>query len=383
MPSSVESVPYSNGGLLLYFLRLGTTGFGGPVALASRMHEDLVVHLNWISEEEYREGLTLAQLAPGPLAAQLAIYLGWVRGRTKLASLVAFAFILPSFLIVLAIGEIYIRMNGLPVMQSIFYGVGASVIAIIAMSAWKLSAKTLKRDFTLWGIASISTVFTLATGTEALWIFLAGGILYMLIKRQYSKKYSLKAFIPTTLITGIHGPADSSMLKDLFIYFAKAGTLVFGSGLAIVPFLHGGVVDRFHWLSEREFIDAVAVAMITPGPVVITVAFIGYLLAGFSGAVASALGVFLPCYLLVVVPAPYFKKITEKAGVRHFIDGVTAAAVGAIIGAVGVLGTRAIYDLWTTLIAAISLLLLIRTKKVPEPILLILAGILGVFLHTR
>ena len=164
-------------------------------------------------------------------------------------------------------------------------------------------------------------------------------------------------------------------------YFAEAGAFVFGSGLAIVPFLHGGVVDDFHWLSERQFLDAVAVAMITPGPVVITVAFIGFLVAGLSGALVSAIGVFLPPYLIVIFLAPHFRRWSTNAKVKTFVAGVTAAAAGAIAGAAYVLGKRAILDLPTAIICLIVLLLLVTTRKIPEPLLILGAGAAGLVLR--
>ena len=166
----------------------------------------------------------------------------------------------------------------------------------------------------------------------------------------------------------------------IFWYFAEAGAFVFGSGLAIVPFLHGGVVNRFGWLNERQFLDAVAVAMITPGPVVITVAFIGYLVAGPIGAVVAAVGVFLPCYLFVIIPAPYFRRIAANRQITAFVNGVTAAATGAIAGAAFVLGRRAIIDATTAVIAVTTLAILLRVRKVPEPLLILAAGAVGLAL---
>ncbi|MFL5457926.1 MAG: chromate efflux transporter, partial [Myxococcales bacterium] len=281
---------------LLYFLRLGTFGFGGPIALAGYMQRDLVERRRWISKQDYVEGLALAQLAPGPLAAQLAIYLGWVRARVLGATLVSLAFIAPSFVMVIAISALYVSYGGLSWMQGMFYGIGAAVIAIIARSAAKLVKLTLERDRLLWLIFLVSAIVTGWTEKEILWIFLAGGLAAMLVRtppgwlRLGGGTAMLVA--PTWLLSGLDGPASVPVLWKIFWFFAGAGAVVFGSGLAIVPFLHGGVVGDFHWLDERQFLDAVAVAMITPGPVVITVGFIGYLVAGFTGAVLAAIGVF-------------------------------------------------------------------------------------------
>jgi chromate transporter len=364
--------------LLGYFLRLGTVGFGGPIALCGYMQRDLVERRGWISPEDYKQGLALAQLAPGPLAAQLAIYLGWVRARVLGATLVAFAFVLPSFVMVLALSALYVRYGGLAWMQGAFYGIGAAVIAIIGRSAWKLVNMTLARDRLLWAIFLGAGLVTAWTESEVVWVFVAGGLVGLVFRGvSVARRAPAAALLPVWLFAGVHGPAAGDTLWRIWWFFAEAGAFVFGSGLAIVPFLYGGVVDRFHWLTERQFLDAVAVAMITPGPVVITTAFIGYLVAGPLGASVAALGVFLPCFLFVILPAPYFRRFAGNDAVRGFVDGVTAAATGAIAGAAIVLGRRAIVDVPTTLIALGTLAALVYAKRIPEPVVIVAAGAIG------
>ncbi|HWZ91397.1 MAG TPA: chromate efflux transporter, partial [Polyangiaceae bacterium] len=322
-----------------YFLRLGSLGFGGPIALAGHMQRELVDARRWIDQRDYDEGLALAQLSPGPLAAQLAIYLGWVRARLLGAALVSVAFVGPSFLMVLALAAVYLAYGGLTWMQGAFYGVGAAVIAIIARSTVNLLQKTLKRDQLLWAIALGNAAVTAVTASEVVWLVVAGGFVVLLIRaRPASARLSSFAPLPTVLVSGLHGSASAAAMLKILGYFLTAGLVVFGSGLAIVPFLHGGVVTTNHWLSERQFLDAVAVAMITPGPVVITVAFIGYLVGGPVGATLAAVGVFLPSFLIVVLAAPHYRKVAGKGRVKAFVSGVTAGAVGAIAGAVIVLG---------------------------------------------
>ena len=370
---------------VLYFLRLGALGFGGPIALAGYMQRDLVEERRWLSKQDYVEGLALAQLAPGPLAAQLAIYLGWVRGGVPGATWVGLAFVLPSFVMVLVLSVLYVRFGGLPWMRGAFYGIGAAVIAIMARSVVKLVKMTLARDRLLWVLFAASTLVTAWTESEIIWLFLASGVLAMWAKAppRGVRAGSALAMLPLPLwsIAGIAGPASASTLWTLGWYFAAAGAFVFGSGLAIVPFLHGGVVNEFHWLSEQQFLDAVAVAMITPGPVVIAVAFIGYLVAGTAGSVVAALGTFVPCYLFTVVPAPYFRRFSKNQSLKAFVDGVTAAATGSIAGAAFVLGRRAIIDVPTALIAFVALALLTKFKKVQEPMLIVGAGVLGCLLR--
>jgi chromate transporter len=367
----------SLGQLLLYFLRLGATGFGGPIALVGHMQKDLVEERRWISREDYLEGLALAQLMPGPLAAQLAIYLGWVKARVAGATLVAVAFVLPSWLMVLGLSWLYVRFGGLAWMQGAFYGIGAAVIAIIARSAVKLVTMTVHRDKLLWGVFAVLMAVTAFTATEIAWLFLAAGALVLLV-RAPPRLGAHAAAVPPWLLTGLSGVADLDAVWRIFLYFAEAGAFVFGSGLAIVPFLHGGVVERFHWLTERQFVDAVAVAMITPGPVVITVAFIGFLVAGVAGAWAAAMGVFLPCWLLVVFPAPYFQRFAQNRQIKAFVAGVTSATTGALAGAAIVLGRRAIVDWPTVAIALATLSMLTWVKRVPEPLVILAAGVAGV-----
>jgi chromate transporter len=361
-----------------YFLWLGTVGFGGPIALAGHMQQDLVDERGWISKEDYLEGLALAQLAPGPLAAQLAIYLGYIRAGVLGATAVGVAFILPSFLMVLGLSAAYVRFGGLPWMQGIFYGIGAAVIGIIARSAFKLTKLTLGKDKLLWGIFAVLAVSTAWTSREIIWLFLLGGVVTLIVK-AFPARAQARTSVSLAFSVGTVG-ASSSTLSQIFLYFAKAGMFVFGSGLAVVPFLYGGVVQGHHWLTDHQFVDAVAVAMITPGPVVITVAFIGYIVAGVSGAAAAALGIFLPVYLVVVLLAPSYKRWAKNPQLNAFVRGVTAAATGAIAGAVVVLARRSVYDLPTILICLLSLAVLFRWK-VPEPIVIAGAAIAGLVLR--
>jgi chromate transporter len=373
---------YSLWDLVRYMTKLGTIGFGGPVALVGYMHRDLVEARKWISEGDYKEGLALSQLMPGPLAAQLAIYLGYVHYGITGATLVGVAFVLPSFVMVVALGAAYLEYGGLQWMQAVFYGVGAAVIGIIAMSAYKLTAKNIGKDKLLWAIYIVAASVTILTESEMVWVFLVSGILVWLVKappRHLPKggpaAMALAAQLPTA--APVASVVDWPLLGQIALFFGEAGAFVFGSGLAIVPFLYGGVVNGHHWLNERQFVDAVAVAMITPGPVVITVGFIGYLIAGFSGAVAASAATFLPCYLFTIIPAPYFRKHGKKPAIVAFVDGATAAAIGTIAGAVFVLGKRSITDVPTLALMLFTILLLWRVKKLTEPVIVAAAAVVG------
>lgn len=374
---------YSLKELIFYFLKLGTWGFGGPVALVGYMHRDLVENKKWISDSDYKEGLALSQLAPGPLAAQLSIYLGYVHYGVLGATLVGLAFVLPSFLMVLGIGWAYTAYEGLPLMQAIFYGVGAAVIGIITIGSYKLTTKSIGKDLLLWGIFAVLAVLTFIWEEENMWLMLAAGVLVWLVKSPPKWDKTASSILLWPLFLQVSTPmGTSSKLGQIAWFFTKAGAFVFGSGLAIVPFLYGGVVKEYGWLSEQQFVDAVAVAMITPGPVVITVGFIGYLTAGFWGAVVAALATFIPCYVFTVLPAPYFKKYGKHPAIKAFVDGVTAAAIGAIAGAVLVLAKRNLTDLPTVLIAITTAGVLFRFKKIQEPWVILAASLLGIVLRT-
>ena len=269
-----------------------------------------------------------------------------------------------------------------------FYGVGAAVIGIIAISAYKLTTKSIGKDKLLWAIYLVSAAVTIITKSELVTLFLASGVLVWLVKAPPKRwfgggstpgMFAVAAQLPGA--TPVVATVDWSVLSQIAIFFAEAGAFVFGSGLAIVPFLYGGVVNEHHWLNDRQFVDAVAVAMITPGPVVITVGFIGYLVAGFPGAVVAALATFLPCYLFTIIPAPYFKKYGKLPGIVAFVDGVTAAAIGTITGAVVVLGQRSVTDIPTALLALGTVGLLWKMKKLPEPVIVAAAAVIGLLIY--
>lgn len=377
--------------LVRYFLYLGTFGFGGPVALVGFMHRDLVEEQRWITEDTYKLSLALAQIMPGPLAAQVAIAIGFFEGGVLAATLAGLAFVLPSFLMVVAISLAYVAYGGLWWMQALFYAIGATVIAIIAIAAYKLARSTNKRDPLLWGIFVVLTAVTVWSQAELAEFFILAGLVVLLFHAWPGWKRGLLMALGGVTLglivwlmeawLGQAGTADDStnVLVQILLFFTKAGAFVFGSGLAIIPFLQQGVVQQFGWLDEHQFLDAVAVAMITPGPVVITVAFIGFLVAGFAGAVMASIGIFLPVYLFTIVPAPWFKRHRNNLQLKAFVDGATAAATGAITGAVIVLGARAIIDLPTAAIGAISLAVLWRFK-VPEPVMVTISGLVGLIL---
>ena len=378
--------------LVRYFLYLGAFGFGGPVALVGFMHRDLVEKRACISEDTYKLSLALAQIMPGPLAAQVAIAIGYFEAGVAGATVAGLAFVLPSFLMVVGISLVYVAYGGLWWMQALFYAIGATVIAIIAIAAYKLARSTNKRDPLLWAIFIALTAVTLWAQAELAEFFILAGVVVLLVRAWPGLKPAIlmgqSGVVAGLIIWALEAwlrqtgtAADSgNVLVQILLFFTKAGAFVFGSGLAIIPFLQQGVVQQFGWLNDHQFLDAVAVAMITPGPVVITVAFIGFLVAGFGGAIMASIGIFLPVYIFTIVPAPWFKRHRDNLQLKSFVDGATAAATGAITGAVLVLTTRAIVDLPTAAIALVSLAILSR-YKIPEPIIVSIAGLVGLIVY--
>jgi chromate transporter len=369
--------------LIRYFLGLGAWGFGGPIATVGYMQRDLVERHGWLDRQDFLNGVALGQTMPGPLAAQVVMWVGFLDGGPAGALATSIAFILPSFALVLTVAFFYVRYEGLHVVQSLFYGIAPAVMAIIAIASVKLAQLTDRRDLRLWGITIVIFLVTALTGAEIALLFIAAGLLMILLdappaflRRRGSG--SAAAFgVPFSVLTGT---AVGGTLISLGLFFLKAGAFIFGSGLAIVPFLREGVVVQHHWLTKPEFLDAVAMGLITPGPVVITAAFIGYLVGGLAGAGVATVAIFTPIYLGVVVPGTWFVKHQEHPKVRAFVKGATAAAAGAIAGATVVLTRSAVTDRPTVAILALSLAFAWRFKN-KEPWLVLLAGITGLLLR--
>ena len=366
-----------------YFLRLGAFGFGGPIALAGYMQRDLVERRGWITQAEYLEGLAVAQTMPGPLAAQLAMWLGYVRRGFWGAVAAAIPFILPPFIIVSIVAALYVAFAGSSMIQALFYGIGPTVIALILRGAWKLLRVTVKSDRRLWAIFAVVATATLVVRSEVAILFVLCGLVGVLLYAPpgWLRSRAAPAFLPLGLANVIAATqsADLNTLVTLGLFFFKAGAFTFGSGLAIVPFLQQGVVHDFGWLTEREFLDAVAMGMITPGPVVITAVFVGYLVAGLAGATIAAIGVFLPPFLMVVLFGPLIMRYRKHPAVQGFTKGATAAAAGAIVGAAGVIATQVLVDVPTVLIFVTAFGILWRWK-ISEPLLVGAAALVGLAL---
>jgi chromate transporter len=374
-------------GLFLYFLRLGSFGFGGPIALAGYMRRDLVEERGWYSEDEYQQGLAIAQTMPGPLAAQLAMWLGYLERGARGALWVALPFVVPPFILVTAVAALYAHYQGLSQVESIFFGVGPAVMAIIAIAAYKLARSTNKHDPLLWSIATIVCASTVISGSEIVWLFLGAGFFGAVyygggLPRLRRGAAAAMSPLPLATVKGFAWIAAAGSLGTLGLFFAKASALTFGSGLAVVPFLHEGLVTQHHWLTERQLTDAVAIGLISPGPVVIMGTFAGYLVAGVVGAVIATVALFTPTYLFVVVPGRLFRRFERHPRLQGFVKGATAAAAGAIAGAAIVIGRQTIHGWLPAAIGVVALGLLLQKRiKVPEPARVAAAAIAGLALH--
>ncbi len=364
--------------LVKYYLRLGTVGFGGPVALVGQMERELVADKKWLTKEEMREGIAVCQSLPGPLAIQVGIWISYIRGGFWGAWAGGWAFILPNFVIVAALGALYVRFGGLSLVTAIFYGVSPAVIALILHSCYRL-AKLGMEDWLQWVIVVVCFGVTVAVQAEVALLFIGAGALGILyygsmFRARTAPTLPLLAAMPAAL--GVSTAAPGSILGKLLLFFLKAGSLTFGSGLVIVPFLEKGLVQQTGWLDERQFLVAVAMGMLSPGPVVITATFVGYLVAGFWGSLIATVGIFLPSFLLVLIVAPILVRYRTNPNVQGFVKGAYAAAIGTILGACVLLGKIAIGDWLTVLVGLVSLIVLFRWK-VSNPVLVAAAAIVG------
>src|SRR5438128_3785899 len=363
--------------LALYFLRLGFLGFGGPVALVGQMERELVNDKKWLSKEQMRESIAICQSLPGPLAIQVGIYVSWLRGGFWGAWVGGWCFILPNFVIVAALGALYVHLGDLQPVTAIFYGVSPAVIALILHSCYRL-AKLGMEDWLQWGIAGICLIVTVILQAEVALLFIGAGIVGIAYYGNVFRRPPTAALsiVATPALAQLAPTASSSTLSKLLLFFLKAGSLTFGSGLVIVPFLEQGLVHQFGWLDQRQFLVAVAIGMISPGPVVITATFVGYLVGGFWGSVVSTIGIFFPSFILVLAAAPILARHRENPNVQGFVKGAYAAAIGTILGACILLGRIAIGD-WVTALTGLASLAILFRWKVSNPLLIAATSVVG------
>ncbi|GAC1540570.1 MAG: chromate transporter [Candidatus Velthaea sp.] len=375
--------------LVRYFLLLGTTGFGGPVALANYIRRDLVERRRWIDEASYDRGLAIATACPGPMAYQLGVYCGYITHGVPGALAVAVAFALPPFIIVVAIAALYEHFSGSGITRGLFYGIGPVVVALILRATFNLGRKTLKRDYAAWAVALAACALTIVLQRELVWLFLAAGGLGIFAFAPRTKAVEIasgqpeqvrpRAFaLPTLLAVAV---PSSGLAPALFWFFFKMGFLVFGSGLVIVSFVKTYVVDQYHWLDNQTFVDAVAIGLISPGPVVITATFIGYAVDGMGGAAGATLGIFLPSIVLTIVATPVLLRYASHPRVNGFVRGVTVAVVGVLAGTTYLIGRPVIVDAATIVVLLLVLVAPLAAKRIPDPVFVALGGLIGVMLR--
>ena len=374
--------------LVRYFLVLGATGFGGPVALANSMRRDLVERRGWLDEDSYDRGLAIATACPGPMAYQLGVYCGYVTHGVLGALAVAVAFAAPPFTIVVAVAALYERFSGAGITRGLFYGIGPVVVALILRASWNLGRKTLRRDYGAWAVAGVACAVTVALQQELTWLFLAAGVLGIVVFAPRAKPVASVTAPPVMpKLRGFALPAllglvtPSGLAPSLFWFFLKTGFLVFGSGLVVVSFVKTYVVDQYHWLDNQTFVDAVAIGMISPGPVVITATFVGYAVAGFAGAVAATAGIFLPSIVLTILATPLLLRYGSHPRVAGFVRGVTVAVVGVLAGTTYLIGRPVIVDGFTAALLVVVLAAPFVAKRVPEQAYVALGAILGIALR--
>ncbi len=380
-----RSWPPSLGQISVYFLRLGSLGFGGPVALANYMRRDLAEKRGWLTEEEYERGLAIAAACPGPLAYQLAVYCGYIRFGVVGGLVVAVAFALPSFVLVIGAAWLYTRFSDNWQLRALFYGVAPVVVALILKACWNLGKKTLGRDLPAWTIFLVACAITVVVQKELMPIFLVAGFLGIFLFARSARPGApatrnapgaLRLLVPPSSLAAASASV-SAMTGKLFLFFFRTGLLVFGSGLVIVPFLKTYVVDQYHWLGNREFLDSVAIGMISPGPVVISATFVGFLLNGVPGAVAATVGIFAPAVLFTVLATPLLLRYAGNARLQGFIRGITVAVVGVLVGTTYLVGKTAIGDALTTVIAVLALATLFLAPRLPEPLIVLTGALVG------
>ena len=368
------------GELVAYFLRLGLLGFGGPVALVGQMEKELVGDRGWLTKEQMREAIAICQSMPGPLAIQVGIYVSYLRGGFWGAWAGGWAFIFPNFVIVVALGALYVYLGDLKPVTAIFYGVSPAVIALILHSCYRL-ARLGMDDALQWLIATACLVVTVILQTEVAVLFIGAGIVGIAYYGNIFRRPStLLQIVAAPMVLPAMPVASTSILGKLLLFFLKAGSLTFGSGLVIVPFLQQGLVEQYGWLDERQFLVAVAVGMISPGPVVITATFVGYLVAGFWGSLVATVGIFLPSFIFVLVAAPVLARHGRNPNVQGFVKGAYGAAIGTILGACFLLGRIAIGDWLTALIGLASLAVLFRWR-VSNPMLIAATAVIGLIAY--
>lgn len=383
--------------LAIIFLKLGSIGFGGPQSHMAMMNEEAVIKRNWLTQEQFIEGIAICEMLPGPASTQMGIYIGYLYAGQIGALVAGLCFISPAFLIVVALSWLYFRFWELPQIGYLFLGIAPVITAIILSFCWKLGIKTLKKPL---NVAIAFAVFYLTLGFQIniLWQFIVAGLIGLFSDRWRSRKLNSLILPFITIYLGQISPEILTLssfwsverIKSFFVpltvFFLKVGSFIFGGGLVIIPLLEFEVVQNFQWLTRDEFINGVAIGQISPGPVVLTAAFIGYKVAGILGALVATVAIFTPSFIFIMAAAPLLTKVRQNSLIQSFLKGITPAVLGAIVAASipiaqsAILQENILLSLGGITILFLALIALIRYRFATWK-LIILGGILGLCLE--
>jgi len=347
------------------FLKLGLIAFGGPAAHIALMREEIVRRRRWVSDERFLDLVGMANLIPGPTSTEVCIYLGYVRAGWPGLIVAGVCFIVPAMLLVLALAWLYVRYGATPSAAAAMYGITPVIIAIVAQALWALGRTAVKGP--LLAAIGVAVLALALAGLNVLVLLLGGGVVVMLLRAAPRRRAATAAMLATLgmplLAFGETAAARAAVpLGTLFLTFVKIGAVLYGSGYVLLAFLRSDFVDRLGWLTDRQLLDAVAVGQFTPGPVFTTATFIGYLLAGWPGALLSTLAIFLPSFVLVAASYPLLPRIRGSRWMSAFLDGVNVAAVGLMAAVTWQLARAAIVDVFTAALAVVAAVLLLRTR---------------------
>ena len=346
----------------LLFLRLGTTAFGGPAAHIAMMEDEVVRRRNWLTHDEFIDLLGATNLIPGPNSTEMAIHIGHRQAGWPGLLVAGISFIGPAVLIVTAFAWAYVRFGSLPQVAGVLYGVKPVIIAVVLQALWALGRTAIKTKFL--ALVALAAVILTFLGIHELLVLFGAGVIVMLariIAGQIRSGRKLISASPVLLLLQVSAATAAPFgLWPLFLFFVKVGAVLYGSGYVLLAFIRADLVERWHWLTETQLLDAIAVGQVTPGPVFTTATFVGYVLGGTQGALVATLGIFLPAFFFVAVSGPLVPRIRKSPTAGAFLDGVNAAALALMLVVTYELGHAALVDLKTIILAVISAVILFR-----------------------
>jgi chromate transporter len=358
--------------LAALFFRLGTTAFGGPAAHIAMMRDEVVHRRKWLTDERFLDLLGAANLIPGPNSTELAIHVGWARRRWAGLVVAGVCFIVPAMIMTGALAWAYVRFGRLPETAWLLWGIKPVILAVVVQALWKL-APTAAPTWPLRGLGALAAIAAVAGVNEIAVLFAAGALAAAV--RAPRAGASLRLFVPAAPLVAAPAAASAVSLSGLFWVFLKIGSVLFGSGYVLLAFLRADLVQRLHWLTEAQLIDAIAAGQVTPGPVFTTATFIGYVLSGPTGALVATAGIFLPAFVFVAASGPLVPRLRTSRLAGAFLDGVNVASLALMAVVTAQLARAAIVDVPTAALALASAVALLRFKLNSTWLVLAGAGI--------